>query len=222
MEAAGAVQGDLPLFVALQGDLVLLVPPLSPGHTERSAASAFKHAPPIINATDVCTRAGSNPIRPEKWRNSNGHSTALALCPAPRSTSKQRTNYSTVTGPGVLSVNDPLTVVSVGWRNRATLDLTGLADRRAADLSAGQKRRLGLARLLVTGRKVWLMDEPTVSLDAASVALFGAMLRGHLAAGGASIVATHIDLGLPEAEVLDLTPFRAQQNHSGAFDEAFL
>ncbi|MBI1172774.1 heme ABC exporter ATP-binding protein CcmA [bacterium] len=102
------------------------------------------------------------------------------------------------------------------------MNLTGLQDRRAADLSAGQKRRLGLARLRVTGRSLWLMDEPTVSLDAASVGLFGAMLRGHLAQGGAAIVATHIDLGLPEAEVLDLGPFKAGQSRQGAFDEAFL
>lgn len=101
------------------------------------------------------------------------------------------------------------------------MNLMALRDRRAADLSAGQKRRLGLARLMVTGRKVWLMDEPTVSLDAASVALFGAMLRGHLGQGGAAIVATHIDLGLPEAEVLDLGPFKASQKRQGAFDEAF-
>ena len=57
----------------------------------------------------------------------------------------------------------------------AAMNLTGLQNRRAADLSAGQKRRLGLARLLVTGRAVWLLDEPTVSLDTASVGLFGAM-----------------------------------------------
>jgi heme exporter protein A len=101
------------------------------------------------------------------------------------------------------------------------MNLTALRARRAADLSAGQKRRLGLARLLVTGRKIWLMDEPTVSLDAASVALFGAMLRGHLAQGGAAIVATHIDLGLPEARMLDLTPFKATATRQGAFDEAF-
>lgn len=103
----------------------------------------------------------------------------------------------------------------------SAMNLAALRDRRAADLSAGQKRRLGLARLRVTGRKVWLMDEPTVSLDAASVALFGAMLRQHLAAGGAAIVATHIDLGLPEAEVLDLTPYKATRKRQGAFDEAF-
>ncbi|MGV8986288.1 MAG: heme ABC exporter ATP-binding protein CcmA [Cypionkella sp.] len=102
------------------------------------------------------------------------------------------------------------------------MNLVAFRDRRAADLSAGQKRRLGLARLMVTGRKIWLMDEPTVSLDAASVDLFGAMLRGHLGQGGAAIVATHIDLGLPEAEVLDLTPFKAGLVRQGAFDEAFL
>lgn len=101
------------------------------------------------------------------------------------------------------------------------LNLDALANRRAADLSAGQKRRLGLARLLVSGRAVWLLDEPTVSLDAASVMLFGAVLRRHLQAGGAAVIATHIDLGLPEARELELTPFRAQDRAEGAFDAAF-
>ena len=103
----------------------------------------------------------------------------------------------------------------------AALNLVALSDRRAADLSAGQKRRLGLARVLVSGRRVWLLDEPTVSLDAASVALFGAVLRGHLAAGGSALIATHVDLGLPEARALDLTGFRAGPGFAGAFDEAF-
>ena len=89
------------------------------------------------------------------------------------------------------------------------LDLAALADRRAADLSAGQKRRLGLARLLVTGRAVWLLDEPTVSLDAASVQLFGQVLKAHQAAGGAALIATHIDLGLTAREI-DLAPYRAR------------
>jgi len=102
--------------------------------------------------------------------------------------------------------------------------LRDLVARRAANLSAGQKRRLGLARLLVTGRPVWVMDEPTVSLDAASVALFGDVVRDHLAAGGAALIATHIDLGL-DADVLDLAPFKARPVAEGgivsAFDEAF-
>ena len=103
----------------------------------------------------------------------------------------------------------------------ARLNLITLADRPARNLSAGQKRRLGLARLLVTGRPVWLLDEPTVSLDAASVALFVAVVRSHLAGGGAAVIATHIDLGLAEADALDLSGFRAITPVSGAFDEAF-
>ncbi|MFB2530909.1 heme ABC exporter ATP-binding protein CcmA [Paracoccus sp. p3-h83] len=106
------------------------------------------------------------------------------------------------------------------------MNLRALAARPAAALSAGQKRRLGLARLLVTGRPVWVLDEPTVSLDAASVALFGAAVGAHLDRGGAALMATHIDLGLPQASLLDLAPFRArapeQGGLKGAFDEAFL
>lgn len=101
------------------------------------------------------------------------------------------------------------------------MNVANLAHRRAAELSAGQKRRLGLARLLVTGRPVWLLDEPTVSLDTASVALFAAVVRRHLADGGLAIIATHVDLGLPEAEVLDLEPFRTRVMARDGFDEAF-
>jgi heme exporter protein A len=107
----------------------------------------------------------------------------------------------------------------------AAMNLRSLRDRPAANLSAGQKRRLGLARLLVTGRPIWVLDEPTVSLDTASVALFAGVVRAHLAAGGAALMATHIDLGLTEAEVLDLTPYQALGPAEGgaltAFDEAF-
>jgi heme exporter protein A len=106
-----------------------------------------------------------------------------------------------------------------------TMNLRALADRPAQNLSAGQKRRLGLARMALTGRPVWVLDEPTVSLDAASVALFAAMVRAHLAKGGGAIIATHIDLGLSEADILDLAPFKARPPQDGgakgAFDEAF-
>ncbi len=76
-------------------------------------------------------------------------------------------------------------------------DLAGLRDRMAGTLSAGQKRRLGLARLAVIGRPVLFLDEPTVSLDGFSVRLFTAFLRDrHLASGGVAVIATHIDIGL--------------------------
>ncbi|WP_172331339.1 heme ABC exporter ATP-binding protein CcmA [Mangrovicoccus sp. HB161399] len=102
-------------------------------------------------------------------------------------------------------------------------NLGELRGRLAGTLSAGQKRRLGLARLLVTGRPVWVLDEPTVSLDTASVGLFAAAVRAHLAAGGAALMATHIDLGLAEARILDLAPYKAKpQTRASDFDEAFL
>lgn len=107
----------------------------------------------------------------------------------------------------------------------AEMNLEALAQRAAMSLSAGQKRRLGLARLLVTGRPVWVLDEPTISLDAASVELFANALRAHLALGGAALIATHIDIGLAEAVTLDLTPLKARAPQdggaSGGFDEAF-
>lgn len=104
------------------------------------------------------------------------------------------------------------------------MQLAPLRDRLAAHLSAGQKRRLGLARLLVTGRPIWVLDEPTVSLDTASVALFAAVVRGHLAAGGAAVIASHIDLGLDEAATLDLSPYQVRGKAAArqdGFDEAF-
>lgn len=86
--------------------------------------------------------------------------------------------------------------------------LEPLADRPAGALSAGQKRRLGLARLLVTGRPIWVLDEPTVSLDVDAVAMFAGAIHAHLVGGGIALIATHIDLGL-EAEILDVAPFKA-------------
>lgn len=100
--------------------------------------------------------------------------------------------------------------------------LAPLADRPAAALSAGQKRRLGLARLIVAHRSVWLLDEPTVSLDTDATAMFVAVMRGHLAKGGSAIIATHIALGLDEADVLDVAQFKASAAALDAFDEAFL
>ncbi len=99
--------------------------------------------------------------------------------------------------------------------------LTDLASRPAGQLSAGQKRRLGLARLRVTGRVIWLLDEPTVSLDKSSVDLFGQVVRRHLAGGGLAVIASHIDMGL-DVRVIDLTPYRARAKVARGYDEVFL
>lgn len=103
----------------------------------------------------------------------------------------------------------------------AAYALDELSERHAGNLSAGQKRRLGLARLLVTGRPIWVLDEPTVSLDIAAVAMFAHAVRAHLGQGGSVLIATHIDLGL-EAGLLDVGPFRAQPRALDDFDGDFL
>ena len=103
----------------------------------------------------------------------------------------------------------------------ATFDLHELADRHAGNLSAGQKRRLGLARMLVTGRPIWMLDEPTVSLDKNAVQMFADAVRAHLGQGGSALIATHIDLGL-DGEVLDVGPNKAKPKPIDDFDGGFL
>ena len=104
----------------------------------------------------------------------------------------------------------------------AQMNLAALGSRLAGTLSAGQKRRLGLARLLVCGRKLWILDEPTVSLDAASVALLEGAVQRHLAGQGAAIIATHVDFAVP-AQLLDVSrhPALAHPFDPGQ-DEVFL
>lgn len=82
--------------------------------------------------------------------------------------------------------------------------LRDLAEFPAAYLSAGQKRRVGLARLLAAQRPVWLLDEPTVSLDAASTGLLAKAIEAHVKSGGLAIIATHIPLGLTRSRELTL------------------
>ena len=76
------------------------------------------------------------------------------------------------------------------------LDLSALADLPARMLSAGQKRRLALARLFVGGAPIWLLDEPTLGLDTAAVVRFGEVLARHRAEGGIVVAATHLPLPL--------------------------
>ena len=109
------------------------------------------------------------------------------------------------------------------WDALAAVGLRGYEDVPCRQMSAGQQRRVALARLrLQTAKPIWVLDEPTVSLDAAAVGLFAAAVTAHLGAGGTALIATHIDLGL-KAHSFDITPFRAKSSQrSGASDEAFL
>ncbi|MCC7272450.1 MAG: ATP-binding cassette domain-containing protein, partial [Alphaproteobacteria bacterium] len=82
------------------------------------------------------------------------------------------------------------------------LALGPLADTPARWLSQGQRRRVALARLAAVPAPLWLLDEPTVGLDADAVAAVEALLALHRAAGGIAVVATHVPIALPGAATL--------------------
>jgi heme exporter protein A len=87
------------------------------------------------------------------------------------------------------------------------LGLERLADHHVRTLSAGQRRRLGLSRLALIDRPLWLLDEPTVSLDAESSGRVAALARARCESGGIVVAATHIDLAIPAAKTLDPAQF---------------
>jgi heme exporter protein A len=85
-----------------------------------------------------------------------------------------------------------------------SLEAAGLdhaAHLPAAYLSAGQRRRLSLARLLTVRRPIWLLDEPTAALDVAGQELFAGLMRNHLSRGGLIVAATHGPLGIETREL---------------------
>jgi heme exporter protein A len=86
----------------------------------------------------------------------------------------------------------------------AAIGLDGLADLPAVYLSAGQRRRLSVARLLAVRRPIWLLDEPTAALDREAQDRLGQLMADHLAGGGLIVAATHGPIGLGGARELRL------------------
>lgn len=94
----------------------------------------------------------------------------------------------------------------------AALDMKDLADVPGRFLSAGQKRRLSLTRLLATPAELWLLDEPSITLDSDSATRLETMLAQHRAGGGIAVVATHADIALPNAETIDMADHRVSMD----------
>jgi heme exporter protein A len=86
-------------------------------------------------------------------------------------------------------------------RSLTEVGLDHAIDLPAAYLSAGQRRRLSIARLLAVRRPIWLLDEPTNALDAAGQNMFAALMKDHLGRGGLIVAATHIPLGIAAREL---------------------
>lgn len=101
-----------------------------------------------------------------------------------------------VLGEAALTPEDALAVVG----------LVHVAELPVGYLSAGQRRRVALARLLVSRRPYWLLDEPMSALDTASQSMLAGLMRDHLAQGGAILAATHGPLGLDGARELRIGP----------------
>jgi heme exporter protein A len=92
------------------------------------------------------------------------------------------------------------------------LGLGGISHLPFGYLSAGQQRRIAMAKLLVAHRPVWILDEPTAALDAAADRMFAGLVERHLSAGGIAVAATHQPLGV-DARELRMTGF------AGVFEE---
>lgn len=86
----------------------------------------------------------------------------------------------------------------------AAMNVAALADVPCKHLSSGQRRRAGLARVLASGADLWLLDEPTAGLDAASVQLLAGAMAAHRATGGMVVAAVHGDIGLDAPQRLQL------------------
>lgn len=94
----------------------------------------------------------------------------------------------------------------------ARFGLAAMASAPAGHCSAGQKRRLGLARLAASNRPVWIMDEPTVSLDVDSVKALSDLIAEHCRRGGVAIAATHQDFATSERREIDVSSFTPARN----------
>jgi heme exporter protein A len=85
-----------------------------------------------------------------------------------------------------------------------TVGLRHALDLPVGFFSAGQRRRAALARLMLSPRPLWLLDEPTSSLDSDGAALLGGLMKDHVTAGGLVVAATHADLPIPPDRTLAL------------------
>ena len=153
----------------------------------------------VRTAGGALTIAGADPERtiPEQ-AHYLGHQDALKPSLTVVENLEFWTRYLGVAGPSQASLQTLLQT------SLAAVGLSALADLPAAYLSAGQRRRLSLARLLAVDRPIWLLDEPTSALDREAQDTLAGLMRRHLAGGGLIVAAAHGPIGLDGAKELRL------------------
>jgi len=90
------------------------------------------------------------------------------------------------------------------WQTLEKMGLCGFEDLPCRHLSQGQKRRVGLTRLLLTRSRLWILDEPFTALDSAAVNALQSLIGSHLVAGGSVVLTTHQEIPLVQGEVKQL------------------
>jgi heme exporter protein A len=192
-------RGGRPVFGQLSfalgaGELLALTGRNGSGKTTLLRALALLVRP---EAGTIRWQSADVQVEPETWRGKLawlGHLDGLKadLTVSENLLSSQRLRG----GP---SAEDRLDLVLVAF------DLSALANRPVRTLSAGQRRRAALARVMLSRAPLWLLDEPLNALDAPAQQAFRTVLQQHLAHGGLAIAATHADLGVAGARSLELS-----------------
>lgn len=190
------VISDLSLTVA-EGEALLLTGANGAGKTTLIRAMAGLIAP---LAGQILLEGGNADLDLPQQCHYAAHSNALK---ASLTVEENLRFWGGFLNPGEMSGEDQSKVLDTALEQ---LKLAPLAGVPAAYLSAGQKRRAGLGRILMAKRSVWLLDEPTVSLDAASAAALAHLVNAHTAGGGIAVIATHLPMDLTAPRTLHLRP----------------
>jgi len=180
------------------GDLIVLRGPNGSGKSTLIRTLAGLLLP---SRGDISLNSVSTSDDPETYRTKialSGHQNGMK----PALTLRQNLIHYAAVVLGVRVNDDALEAAATA------LNLGDLLDDEVRYYSAGQLHRAGLAKLALSARPLWLMDEPTVGLDAQNRASLVALIKNHLSAGGVVIAATHEDLGV-DGKTIEMSDFTA-------------